>query len=88
MILNSLSNHASDDCFDDMDEPLFGLGVQVEVLKDQICEIDPQDENMPKCLLPGEGGQLNDDVFPLTSNNRQGNVGLSASRPICRFSRA
>ena len=71
-----------------MDEPLFGLGVQVEVLKEQICEIDPQDENMPKCLLPGEGGQLNDDVFPLTSNNRQGNVGLSASRPICRFSRA
>ena len=32
-----------------MDEPLFGLGVQVEVLKDELCDIDPEDENMPNC---------------------------------------
>ena len=50
-----------------MDEPLFGLGVQVEVLKDELCDIDPEDDNMPNCLLPGEGGQLDDGEFPLTS---------------------
>lgn len=71
-----------------MDEPLFGLGVQVEVLKDELCDIDPEDDNMPNCLLPGEGGQLDDGEFPLTSINRQGNIGLQATRPICRFSRA
>ena len=79
-----------DDCFEDMDEPLFGLGVETGgwSLEGSKCEIYPQDGNMPKCLLPGESGWLEDDVFPLTSNDRQGNNGLSATRPTCRFSHA
>ena len=32
---------------------------------------------MKICLIvPGEGGQLDDGEFPLTSINRQGNIGL------------
>ena len=54
----------------DIDELRFGLGIQVKVLNDQICEIDPWHENMPKCLLPGDGGQIEDDVCPLTSNDQ------------------
>ena len=71
-----------------MDEPMFGLGVQVNVLENEICEIDPEDENVSNCLLPGEGGQLDPEDFSVTdSTDRQGNTGLSATRPICRFSR-
>ena len=78
----------ADDCFDDMDEPMFGLGVQVDVLDNELCTIDPDDETLPKCLLPGEGGQLDENYFSIRQTDRQGNIGLSATRPICRFSRA
>ena len=67
---------------------MFGLGVQVNVLENEICEIDPEDEGVSNCLLPGEGGQLDPEDFSVTdSTDRQGNTGLSATRPICRFSR-
>ena len=82
-----ISSLFADDCFDDMDEPMFGLGVQVDVLNNEICAIDPDDEGVPKCLLPGEGGQLDENDFSVRPTNRQGNTGLRATRPICRFSR-
>ena len=70
-----------------MDEPLFGLGVQVEVFKDELCEINSESEDMPKCILTENVGSFSDDEFIITSTGRQGNTFLSATRPRCRFSK-
>lgn len=70
-----------------MDEPLFGLGVQVEVFKDELCEINSENEDMPKCILTENGESFSDEEFFISSTGRQGNTGLSATRPRCRFSR-
>ena len=54
-----------DDCFEDMEEPLYGFVVEVTVSENQTCEISPTSENnsMPQCQLLGEDS-FGENDFP------------------------
>ena len=77
-----------DDCFDDLEEPLYGYVVEVETISNVTCNIDQETEN--PCRFFENDFDENDLNYQLTHDfvERQGNTGLSAGRRRCRFTNA
>ena len=87
--LNSsvLSFRILDDCFDDLEEPLYGYVVEVETISNETCNINQESEN--PCRFFDDDFDEKDLNYRMTDNfvERQGNTGLSAGGRSCRFSR-
>ena len=76
-----------DDCFDDLEEPLYGYVVEVETISNETCNINQESEN--PCRFFDDDFDEKDLNYRMTDNfvERQGNTGLSAGGRSCRFSR-
>ena len=83
-----LSFCISDDCFDDMEEPLYGYVVEVDTISDETCNANQESQN--PCRFFDDGFDEDDLNYQLTNDfvQRQGNTGLSAGRRRCRFTNA
>ena len=82
-----------------MDEPLYGFIVEVTVSENQTCQISPSSEEniMQQCQLLRDDNENDIEIDSEECSDhdclydefdRQGNTGLRASRPQCRFSRS
>ena len=57
--------HCIDDCFGDMEEPLYGFIVEVTVSENQTCQISlaSEDNNISQCQLFREGDEDEKEII-------------------------